>query len=615
MRYINNLLCKARFVHCVSRVLARRVACWLVVLATALGGCQTGTTPQGSPLFKTLDHQVTGLHFANTLTPTVAFNMFKYMYFYNGAGLAAADFNNDGLIDIFFASNQGQNSLYLNRGHLRFEDATVAAKVPTGGGWSTGVSVIDINNDGMMDLYVCQVNNLEGLKGKNQLLVCQRMVNGVPEYADEAEKYGLNFSGFSTQAAFFDYDLDGDLDMYLLNHAIDHNGRFAERRQFLGTFDSLSGDRLYQNTQGYFTDVTVGSGINSNAIGYGLGIAISDVNLDGWPDIYVGNDFHENDYLYINQRNGSFADEATLRTMHTSQFSMGVDVADITNDGFPEIISLDMLPQDPYILKRSLGEDTYDIFKMKLGFGYHPYFTRNNLQLNRRNGFFSETGLYSGVAATDWSWAALWMDFDNDAKKDLFITNGIPKRLNDMDYVSFVSDKAMQTKIVNNQLSDSDFAIINNFPEIKLPNCFYVNTGNAHFVDVGKQVEGNSPTFSNGAVTADFDNDGDLDIVVNNIADAAMLYENTTNTTNTTNEAKPSQAADLVLQGSLQNRNAIGSKLVLFCGTEVMTYEKTPVHGFLSSMETPLHVGLKDQKIDSGYLIWPDNSCERITAS
>jgi len=589
----------------------RRMPClwWAGVVVLGLAGCHPAPLPNAKPLFNTLNHEQTGLHFANKLTPTAAFNMFKYMYFYNGAGVAAADFNNDSLVDLFFASNQGQNTLYLNKGGLRFTDVTRTAQIPTDSGWSTGVSVVDINNDGMMDVYVCRVSSFERLSGNNQLLVCQSIVNGVPTYADEAKKYGLDFSGFSTQSAFLDYDLDGDLDMYLLNHAIDHNGRFAERDQFLGTYDSLSGDKLYRNDQGHFTDVTRQCGINSSAIGYGLGIAVSDVNLDGWPDIYIGNDFHENDYLYINQRNGRFADEATLRTMHTSQFSMGVDIADVTNDGFPEIISLDMLPQDPYILKRSLGEDTYDIFKMKLRFGYHPYFTRNNLQLNRRNGLFSETGLYSGVAATDWSWAALWMDFDNDAQKDLFISNGIPKRLNDMDYVNFIGNKTMQAKIVNNQLNDSDFAIINTFPEIKLPNCFFSNTGNARFADIGAQVAANTPTFSNGSVYADFDNDGDLDIVVNNIADAALLYQNTAN------DSGKSAYADLVLLGSPKNRNAVGAKMVLFCGANVMTYEKTPVHGFLSSMEIPLHVGLKNQKIDSGYLVWPDNSCQPVSVS
>ena len=561
-----------------------------------------------TPIFKVLDHTKTGLNFANVLTPTASFNMFKYMYFYNGAGVGAADFNNDGLIDLFFASNQKSNQLFLNKGKLHFEDVTIAAKIPNDGAWNTGVSVVDINNDGLMDIYICRVGNFDLLKGRNQLLICKGITNGIPFYADEAQQYGLDFSGFSTQAAFLDFDLDGDLDMYLLNHAINHNGRFAERKFFLGTYDSLSGDRLYRNDMGKFTDATKQSCINSNAIGYGLGIAVSDINLDGWPDLYIGNDFHENDYLYINQKDGTFKDETTEQTMHTSQFTMGVDVADVTNDGYPEIVSMDMLPEDPYILKRSLGEDTYDIFKMKLGYGYHPYFTRNNLQLNRRNGHFSEIGLYSGIAATDWSWAALWMDFDNDGRKDLFVSNGIPKRLNDIDYVNFISNEKMQEKIVKNQLNDSDFAVINKFPEIKLPNYFYKNIGNAAFKDMGTAVENNLPTFSNGSVYADLDNDGDLDVVVNNIADPVLLYQNTAN------DSLKAPSKTISLKGPPQNINAIGSKVIVYSGNETMTYEKQAVHGFLSSMEIPLHVGTAAVSIDSAFVIWPDNSVQVLPA-
>jgi hypothetical protein len=351
--------------------------------------------------------------------------------------------------------------------------------------------------------------------------------------------------------------------------------------------------------------VTKESGINSSAIGYGLGVAVSDINLDGWPDIYVGNDFHENDYLYINSGNGKFVDEIEMRTMHTSQFTMGVDVADVTNDGFPEIISMDMLPADHYMQKRSLGEDSYDIFQMKLSYGYHPFFTRNNLQLNRRNNLFSEVGLYSGIAATDWSWSCLWTDFDNDGWKDLFISNGIPKRLNDIDWVNFISNDNMQRKMSSNQLTDSDFAVIDRFPEIKLPNYFFRNTGDAKFNNESSAVSNSKPTFSNGAAYADFDNDGDIDMVVNNIADAAMLYENTLS------EDKRKQHASLVLKGAPGNEKAYGAKLVLYQQQQIRTYEKQPVHGYMSSMDVPLHVGLNGP-VDSALLIWPDRTVQRI---
>ncbi len=411
-------------------------------------------TAVDDPLFVVLDHTKTGLNFSNTLKPTASFNMFNYMYFYNGAGVGAGDFNNDGLIDLFFSSNQAQNKLYINKGGLQFIDVTSQSKVPQDGGWSTGVSVVDINNDGLLDIYVCKVGNYEKLKSKNQLLICQGIdEDGIPFYEDKAEEYGLDFSGFSTQAVFFDYDMDGDLDCFLLNHAVHQNGSFAARKNFLGTYHPLSGDRMYRNDLnssplgggrvGAFTDVTKETRINSSAISYGLGVVVADIDLDGYPDIYVGNDFHENDYLYINQHDGTFSEQLTERIMHTSQFSMGVDVADINNDAQPEIISLDMLPSDPYILKRSLGENDFNTFNLKIGYGYNYQYPRNTLQWNRGNGMFSEVGLYAGVAATDWSWAPLFMDFDNDGLKDLFISNGIPKRLNDIDSNNFSTTVAI----------------------------------------------------------------------------------------------------------------------------------------------------------------------------
>ena len=560
-------------------------------------------------LFKVLDHAVTGLDFSNTLKPTKEFNVFKYMYFYNGAGVAAGDFNNDGRIDLFFASNQGDNKIYLNQGKLQFKDVTAEAQIPEDGGWSTGVSVVDINNDGLLDFYICRVGNYETLHSKNQLLVCQGIdKNGVPFYKDEAHEYGLDFSGFSTQAVFFDYDGDGDLDMFLLNHSVHQNGTFAPRDNFLGTYHPLSGDRLYRNDgNNKFTDVTRESKINSSAISYGLGIGVADIDLDGWPDLYVGNDFHENDYLYINQHDGTFKEDLTNRVMHTSQFSMGVDIADINNDGYPDVISMDMLPSDRTILKSSLGEDEYNTFYMKIKYGYNYQYTRNNLQLNRRNGMFSETGLYSGVAATDWSWSPLWIDYDNDGLKDLFISNGIPKRLNDMDYVNYISDEEVQQKIKDNFTDEKDLGLINKFPEIKLPNRFFRNTGDAKFEDVGSEVDGNVPTFSNGAVYADFDNDGDLDVIVNNLEDAALLYENKSN------DKKDRPYIDFKLKGPPKNINALGAKVIVYDSNEVRTYENYPVRGFMSSMQIPMHIGLYKTKVDSILLVWPDNTYQSVS--
>jgi hypothetical protein len=453
----------------------KKIAAFCIWLAFIASSIQCNNNPKEPDLFEMLDATKTGIQFENKLKPNEAFNMFHYMYYYNGAGVGTGDFNKDGKVDIFFASNEGENQLYLNKGGMKFENKTKEALIPQDSSWNTGVSVVDINNDGLLDLYICRLGNFEKFKGKNQLLICKEIKNGVPQYSEEGAAYGLDFSGFSTQAAFFDYDMDGDLDLFLLNHSVHQNGTFAPRKNFLGTYDLFSGDRIFKNNNGKFEDVTKATKINSSKISYGLGVVISDINLDGYPDIYAGNDFHENDYLYINQKNGSFSEEQEQRMMHTSQYSMGVDAGDLNNDGFPEIISMDMLPKDPYILKRSLGEDDYDTYKYKISVGYGVQVTRNNVQWNRRNGHFSEIGMYAGIFATDWSWSTLMMDFDNDGYKDIFVANGIPKRMNDMDYVNYVSNQEIQEKIRDHKMGDKDMALIDKFPEIKIPNQFFLN--------------------------------------------------------------------------------------------------------------------------------------------
>lgn len=580
----------------------------LYILPVLLCCIACGKKQKSKASFELLNSKTTGLYFSNNLNATGSFNMFNYMYFYNGAGVGAGDLNNDGLVDLFFASNQAQNSLFLNKGKMQFKEVTQQANIPQDSSWSTGVSIVDINNDGLLDIYVCRVGHYENLVSENQLLVCTGIdKEGIPHYTDSAKAYGLNFSGFSTQAMFFDADVDGDLDMFLLNHSIHQNGTFGERKNFLGTYNELSGDRFYRNTNGKFTDETRTSGINSSAIGYGLGICAGDIDVDGYPDIYIGNDFHENDYLYINNHDGTFSDELPQRMMHTSQFSMGVDVADANNDGFPEIVSMDMLPKDPYILKRSLGEDAYDIFQFKIRSGYNHQYARNCLQLNNTNGTFSELGVYAGVHATDWSWAPLWMDFDNDGLKDLFISNGIPKRLNDIDYVNYITNDDIQQKIKAHSLGEKEMAVVNSFPEIKLPNQFYRNSGKMKFEDVNNAVSGDVNTFSNGAVYADLDNDGDLDIIVNNINDPVMVYRNTSN------DDKTHPAISIKLSGPENNRNAIGAKLILYKDSgQISVYEKFPVRGFQSSMEIPLQAGIFNQQIDSAVMIWPDNRYEKL---
>lgn len=572
---------------------------------------------QSETVFTPISADKTGLNFTNTLTPTPTFNLFSYMYYYNGAGVGSGDFNKDGKIDLFFAANQQPNRLYLNKGQMQFEDITQAAEIPADIAWSTGVSVVDINNDGLLDIYICRVGNYKVLKGKNQLLVCTKIdEKGIPHYQDQAAEFGLDFSGFSTQAAFLDYDGDGDLDLFLLNHSVNHDGNYAPRKNFENTFDSLAGQKFYRNdTQlnqdgvsvGRFTDITTTVGINGSKIGYGLGVAVSDINLDGWPDIYVGNDFHENDYLYINNQKGQFEEQGRTQMMHTSQFTMGVDIADANNDGLPEIVSMDMLPYESYMLRRSLSEDDYNIFQNKLAFGYNHQYARNNLQFNRGNGRFSEVGQFAGIHATDWSWASLFMDFNNDGNKDLFVSNGIPKRMNDIDYINFVSGEALQEKLKNNSLESKDLTLINQFPEIKIPNQFFLNEGSLSFSNISDKIAENPNSFSNGAVYADLDNDGDLDIVVNNINDPVLVYQNNTN-----KESTEKNYSSIELEGSKLNRFAVGAKIIMYAKDQVYTYEQFPVHGFLSSMQSPLLVGLNNIVPDSVFLIWPDQSFQRI---
>jgi enediyne biosynthesis protein E4 len=583
---------------------------YIVLLLTILNfiSCTSGKTKHSASLFKVLDNKATGLDFSNDLTYDEDFNLLKYIYFYNGSGVGCGDFNNDGKIDLYFGSNQKQNQLYLNEGGMHFKNVTAEAGIPDDKGWTTGISVADVNADGLLDIYVCRVGYYEALRSKNQLLICTGIdKNGVPQYKDEARQYGIDFMGLSTQAAFFDYDLDGDLDMFLLNHSAKGFTSLRPRSDYLKINNPIVGARLFRNENNHFIDVTKETGINNSIIGYGLGITVADINMDGYPDVYVGNDFYENDYLYINQKNGSFKEDAENQLMHTSYYSMGVDVADVNNDAFPEIVSLDMLPSDPDILKRSSGEDDYDLFHSKLREGYFYQYSRNNLQLNRRNGLFSEVGLYSGIAATDWSWAPLWMDFDNDGLKDLFISNGIPKKMNDLDYVNYFANTEAQMDVNEKNAFNKDINLIEKLPEIATPNKFYRNKGDLVFEDEAAGIENDRPTFSNGAVYADLDNDGDLDIVVNNINATAFIYENTHNKQG----ARTSLKIDLA--GDIKNRRAIGAKVIVYVKNEVRTYEKFPVKGFLSSMDEPLLVGIPTTGIDSMLLVWPDNSFQKIS--
>jgi hypothetical protein len=562
--------------------------------------------------FDLLTAERTGIDFSNTLKPTKDFNIFYYMYFYNGGGVGAGDLNNDGLVDLCFSANQEANKIYLNKSGMKFEDITEKSNFKGAKGWSTGVSIVDINQDGMLDIYISQVGDFDSMKGHNLLFVCQQITKeGIPVYAEKSKDYGLDLVVFGTQALFFDFDLDGDLDLFQLNHSVHQNGTFGRRSLFENTFHPLAGDKLFRNDGGKYVEITKTAGIHSTALGYGLGLGVGDINFDGYPDMYIGNDFHENDYLYINQRNGSFRDQTDSALMHTSQFSMGVDIGDLNNDIFPEIVSLDMLPSDYEILKKSEGEDVYSIFKYKIRQGYNYQFARNNLQYNNGNGTFSEIGMYSGVHATDWSWAALFTDFDNDGLKDLFISNGIPKRMNDTDYIKFVSDDVVQEKIKNRNFDENDPSLADKLPEIKLLNKFFSNSGDLVFKDLNGAIHNDQVSYSNGSVYADLDNDGDLDIVTNNINEKAFVYENLNE-----KKAAKSEYTKLYLKGGKGNLNAIGTKCIVFKKEKALSFEKFPVRGFQSSMEIPLHIGLgKKADVDSMYVIWPDNHYQVFNSS
>jgi enediyne biosynthesis protein E4 len=551
-------------------------------------------------LFTLLPPVETNVDFTNQLTETGEFNMIQYLYFNNGAGVAAGDINNDGLIDLYFTSNQNPNKLYLNKGNFKFEDITEKAGVAGKGDWKTGVTMADINGDGFLDIYVCQVGNYKVVHGKNQLFINK----GNLTFKDEASEYGLDFQGFSTQAAFFDYDIDGDLDMYLLNHSV-HSSRSYGPSTLRFDHDSLAGDRLYRNDEAggkrFFTDVTLKAGIYNSQIGYGLGVNISDFNNDGFPDIYISNDFHENDYLYINNGIGTFSERLTESIRHTSRSSMGNDAGDINNDGLLDIIVLDMVPEEEKIRKQSGGEDDFELFSLKLGHGYGSQFVRNTLQLNLGGGLFSEIGRLSGIYMTDWSWSPLFCDVDNDGWKDLFITNGIYRRANDLDYVRFLTKNSFFTLPENKNAPDK--VLYEQMPLYPNVNYIYKNNGDLTFSNKANEWGFKTRSYSNGAAYADLDNDGDLDLIVNNINEPAYIFRNDATILSS------NHYLSVAIKGNGLNTRGIGTRVTLYCLDQILVAEQFPTRGFMSASSDVLHFGLGNTKlIDSLIVRWPDRS-------
>lgn len=566
------------------------------------------------PRFDLLPSSQTGVTFQNKLEETPQMNVFTYLYFYNGGGVAAGDLNGDGLPDLYFTSNLDSNRLYLNNGGFKFTDITVAASVSGKKGWTTGVTLADVNGDGKLDIYVSQLGDYKNIIGKNQLFInLGNDENGIPKFEDQAKKWGLDLKGFSTQAAFFDYDLDGDLDMFMLNHSVHSNGTYG-KSDLRYEFHPLSGDKLMRNDGNTFTDATKESGIYSSVIGYGLGVTVGDINWDGYPDLYIGNDFHENDYLYINNGDGTFSEQLESSIQHTSRFSMGNDIGDINNDGLPDILSLDMLPADPKMLKSSAGEDAYDIYHFKLGFGYNHQFARNTLQLNLGNGKFSEIALLSGVAATDWSWSGLFADLDLDGYKDIFISNGIKRRMNDLDYINFVSNEAIQHRL-EGDLTNEDLALVSKMPVVKIPNYIFKNNGDLTFEDMSKDWGLDQESFSNGSIYVDLDNDGDLDLVTNNIDQEAFIYRNNTISGADTKCKENHNYIKIKFDGKRPNINGIGSKVIIPTSKgKMITAEVFPTRGYQSAVHVDLLIGLgKISSIDSIFIVWPDNRFELLT--
>ncbi len=550
-------------------------------------------------LFEKLDSEKSGITFRNDLDEKKNISILDYLYYYNGGGVALGDINNDGLVDIYFSSNQGKNKLYLNKGDNKYEDISIKAGVEGESDWKTGTIMADVNADGYLDIYVCAVVGINGFEGHNELFIN----NKDNTFTESASEYGLDLDNYSSSAAFLDYDNDGDLDMYLLNHAVHSeasygNANIRNKRSY------ECGDKLFQNIDNKFTDVSEKAGIFGGVNGYGLGIAVSDFNLDGFQDLYITNDFHEDDYYYLNNGNGTFTESLKNYFGHTSRFSMGVDVADINHDGFPDLMSLDMLPENETVLKSSLGDDNPQTLKIRTEkLGYHHQYTRNMLQINQAGKHFTETALQSGVAATDWSWGVLFADFNQDAEQDIFVSNGIPKRPNDLDYVKYFSNDNIKTKIATTKLLDKE--ALTKMPKGNVSNYVFEGSKNLQFKNKSGIWTQNDSIISNGSAFGDLDNDGDLDVVTNNLNNVASIYRNQTN------EKANFLKINLAFEG--KNTFGIGTKVLAYSKKTLQYKELQTTRGFQSSSEPIIHFGFKNlATVDSLVVVWPDNSYQTI---
>ena len=581
-------------------------------LAACAGNEQKQETSSGrtaapavdSHLFTLLPSSYTGIHFANRLQETPELNVFTYRNYYNGGGVAVGDLNGDGLPEVMLTSNQHGNHLYLNKGHFEFQDITEEAGVKGKGLWATGVTLADVNGDGRLDIYVCYAGNVAGERRANELYINQGLnANGIPTFKEMAAAYGIADEGPSTQAAFLDYDRDGSLDLFLVNNSF-RPVRGIGARNTRNVRDPLGGQKLFHNDgNGHFTDVSAKAGIYGSEIAFGLGVVVSDVNRDGWPDIYVSNDFDERDYLYINNHDGTFDERLDREMPYLSYFSMGLDIADVNNDGWPDIYTTDMLPADEYRLRTTSSFEGWDSYQAKVKNGFHHQLMRNMLQLNNGNGTFSDIGQLAGVARTDWSWSALLADFDLDGYKDLYVTNGIARDVTSQDYVAFLANERTMAMATGTQGTRADFlALTKATTSTKLQHYAFRNNGNLTFDDETTSWGLDKPSFGNGAAYVDLDGDGALDLVVNNVNDEAFVYRN-----NARSLRKDNHYLQVKLEGEGRNRFGIGSKVAVQTGRDTLYQELSPTRGFESSVDYVLTFGLgKIDTVQSVTVTWPD---------